>query len=392
MYTGVGTDIDRLWRGYGAFGLAVPVPLPGQPNNVADMKPVGHSYCGSKFGFQQMLADLGFYSGAIDGKIGPGTLGAAEDFATTHGAPWGGPLSNEFCVKLIEVWTASQAQPAADPVTQTPTTTSRQMVTLSKVPRSILRLRPSTVATQQAQTATQPNGNGNGNGGGLLDRIKAWWGSQSTVTKGAVGVGAAGIVGLVIYSFVKKGGAPATATPNPRKRNKEKFIAAQRAKGRSRKQAEAAWRLVRRVEDRAAADLWVRAGEAAPSRQYRKYRKKRYRTNREMSKRARVKTGKIITLKSGKRYGHGKPPKRYYNMGARRQSDYAAPAQYGYPLVFRTASGEIKPQVTRRHIVAAKGKFTKFKSRYPMKLRRQIARNINKASKSYGVGGKVVKP
>lgn len=333
-------------EGYGAYGLDVPVPLPGQPNNVADMKPVGYSYCGSKFGFQQMLADLGFYAGAIDGKIGPGTLGAAEDFATTHGAPWGGPLSNEFCVKLIEVWTASQASPAADPVTQTPTTTtSRQMVTLSKVPRSILRLRPSTVAAQQDQTATQPTTNGNGNGGGLLDRIKAWWGSQSTVTKAAVGVGAAGIVGLVIYSFVKKGGAPATATPNRARPSYRKRGGVQRA-------------AVRRIS----------------------------------GPRAKARRGRIITLPSGSRYGHLKPPKRYYNMGARRQSDYAAPAQYGYPLVFRTASGEIKPQVTRRHIVAAKGKFTKFKSRYPMKLRRQIARNINKASNRFGVGGKVVEP
>jgi hypothetical protein len=261
------------------------------------------------------------------------------------------------------------------------------MVTLSKVPRSILRLRPSTVATQQAQTATQPNGNGNGNGGGLLDRIKAWWGSQSTVTKGAVGVGAAGIVGLVIYSFVKKGGAPATATPNPRRWKKGKFIAAQMAKGRSRKQAEATWRMLQDPDERLRED--VLAAARAPRR---RKRRRRFRTNRAMSKRARVKTGKIITLSSGKRYGHGKPPKRYYGMGARRQSDYAAPAQYGYPLVFRTASGEIKPQVTRRHIVAAKGKFTKFKSRYPMKLRRQIARNINKASNRFGVGGKVVKP
>ncbi len=111
-----------------------------------------------------------------------------------------------------------------------------------------------------------------------------------------------------------------------------------------------------------------------------------------MAKRGRVKTGRIITLKSGKRYGHGKPPKKYWQLGAKRPSDYAAPEQYGYPLVFRTPTGEINQKRTRTHIIAAKAKFARFKRRYPTKLRRQIARNINKASKRFGVGGKVVKP
>ena len=61
-------------------------------------------------------------------------------------------------------------------------------------------------------------------------------------------------------------------------------------------------------------------------------------------KRGRAKTGKITTLKSGKRYGHLKPPKRYWKMGARRPSDYADPEHYKYPLVFRGPRDTLLPQ------------------------------------------------
>ncbi len=322
MYQGVGHI------GYGAFGIAVPTPLPSQPDFAPDMKPVP-PYCGSKFGLQQMLADLGFYAGSIDGDVGPQTLSAARDFAVQHGAPLEGGITAAYCQRLIDVWTAAmQAPPPAAEPAPAPTTgmrvTPQALRVLSR--RIGMPGAPAVTAEQPGIPAPQPTVNGG---------IMGWWNAQSTLTKVAVGVTGAALIGYVLFAVFGKKKRGAAATPN---------------------------------------------------------RRRRYRTNKAMGKRARAKSGKLITLKSGKRYGHTKPPKRYYTMGARRPSDYAAPQQYGYPLVFRTPSGKIKKQTTRRHIIAAKGKFAKFKRRYPMKLRRQIARNINKASKRFGVGGKVVKP
>ncbi len=287
-------------------------------------------YCGSKFGFQQMLADLGYYAGAIDGKIGSGSQTAAVKFAADQGISVGGGITSEFCDKLIKAWVAATA-PEAAPAEPAPAPAPRMRVkpTTDVFQAGARVMRDGQVARQQQAPPSNGPPAVNGNGG-----IKAWWRGASTTTKVAVGVGAAAVIGIIGYAIFggkKKGGElPATAN--------------------------------------------------------------RYRSNKATGARARAKSGRLITLKSGRRYGHQKPPKRYWKMGARRSTDYAAPSQYGYPLVFRSPSGKVNQKRTRTHIIAAKSKFAKNKRRYPMKLRRQIARNINQASNRFGVGGKVVKP
>lgn len=114
--------------------------------------------------------------------------------------------------------------------------------------------------------------------------------------------------------------------------------------------------------------------------------------NKARGKRARAKSGKIITLKSGARFGHETPPKRYWKMGAKRQGDYAWPDGYKYPLVFRGPTGKVNRKKTQAHIRSAQAYFARSKRRYPPKVRRTIARRINVAKRQYGVGGKVVKP
>jgi hypothetical protein len=344
-----GATPARTWAGgygaFGAFGLVVPTPLPGNPSYAPNMKAQGYSYCGSKFGMQQMLQDLGYYTGTIDGKVGTGTIAAMKAFGNAHGVPITGSLSNAWCQKLMDVWQAKMQPPAAPAPAPVPPPPAGR-------PNGQPPSNGGPVATPgNGNGVTSAPGNGNGvtpvaPGAGPIDKAKAWWNEQSTGVKAAIGIGGVAIVGLIIYALV---GGKKKATPNRR---------------RYRRNRKAPKRL-------------TTAQQTALS--------------RIRGKRARAKTGKIKTLKSGKRYGHLKPPKRYYKMGAKRPSDYADPEHYKYPLVFRGPSGKVNTKRTKAHIRAAQSYFAKHKRKYPMGTRRKIASRINKAKKQYGVGGKVVK-
>lgn len=119
-------------------------------------------------------------------------------------------------------------------------------------------------------------------------------------------------------------------------------------------------------------------------------RKRRVSTQRRRArvsgKRARAPKGKIITIKGKRRFGHKLPPKKYWTMGARAKRDYAWPEGYKYPLVFRGPKGKVNVKKTKRHIASAKAYFKKSKHFYPPKVRRIIAKNINRASKRFNVG------
>jgi hypothetical protein len=85
------------------------------------------------------------------------------------------------------------------------------------------------------------------------------------------------------------------------------------------------------------------------------------------------KTSTGIPLVRGRRWGHASPPKRYRKLGATRPSDYAYPARFMYPIH------------DRQRVVAAKGYFAKHKRSYPKPIRDQIAGNINKAARRFGL-------
>jgi hypothetical protein len=118
----------------------------------------------------------------------------------------------------------------------------------------------------------------------------------------------------------------------------------------------------------------------------------KYTSNRPRGLRAKARKGQILVLADGSSFGHRTPPKRYWKAGAKRQSDYAWPEGYKYPLVFRQKPGKVNLKKTRTHIRAAETYFERSKDQYPPKVRRTIARNINKAKKRYGVGGLAVSP
>jgi hypothetical protein len=66
-------------------------------------------------------------------------------------------------------------------------------------------------------------------------------------------------------------------------------------------------------------------------------------------------------------------PKKYRATGATQRRHYALPSGYSYPIH------------DRKHVIRAKGRFTQHKWRYSMDVRRTIAQNINKAAKRFGL-------
>lgn len=80
-----------------------------------------------------------------------------------------------------------------------------------------------------------------------------------------------------------------------------------------------------------------------------------------------------VPIVRGKRWGRASIPKRYRKLGATSRKDFAYPDRYMYLIV------------DRDHTIAAKGRFTQHKADYPMAVRRIIARNLNKASRKFGL-------
>ena len=173
---------------------------------------------------------------------------------------------------------------------------------------------------------------------GYLASVKSWWKARSQVEKGAIVFGGAALTGLLVYAMVG-GGQAAAMTPNLSSSERKRISS---AKPGSR----------------------VKVGSKT------------------------YKVGRPITLRDGSRFGHKVPPKKYREQGARQPSDYAWPMGYKYPLVFRTSDGKVKLGTTRKRIRVASSYYAQHKSRYPKRVRQQIAKNINRAKKRYGIGGK----
>jgi hypothetical protein len=79
------------------------------------------------------------------------------------------------------------------------------------------------------------------------------------------------------------------------------------------------------------------------------------------------------------------PPKKYRQKGATARSDYAFPECWMYPIRFR-AGRKVRVRLTKKHIRVAAGRFGKHSRRYPIAVRRRIAKNIQKAKARYGIG------
>jgi hypothetical protein len=68
-------------------------------------------WCGGIKPLQQMLSDLGYYAGRIDGSVGTGTTSAIVAAQKAFGVPTGA-ISKNFCEALADAWNAKMAAPA----------------------------------------------------------------------------------------------------------------------------------------------------------------------------------------------------------------------------------------------------------------------------------------
>jgi hypothetical protein len=101
--------------------------------------------------------------------------------------------------------------------------------------------------------------------------------------------------------------------------------------------------------------------------------------------RARRRRVRRVPIVKGRRWGRASAPAKYRRLGAKRASDYAYPSRYMYPVVFRRSDGSVNATRSRRHVSSGKGYFTKHKRHYPVGVRRQIARNLNRAARRFGL-------
>ncbi len=182
------------------MGLDVPTPLPGNPGNISKVGPTGYNYCGSKYGMQQMLSNLGYYGGAIDGSIGPASQAAMKRFGSASGAP--DITSNAFCQALIAAWTKKTSGGAGW--------------------MSHLRVVDAETGGSSVHQTTSSSG------GGADPRTASWWEKLSTTQK-VVGGGIAAVFGLAVFSYFakkKKGGYKANLRSAPVRRSKKKWAQA----------------------------------------------------------------------------------------------------------------------------------------------------------------------
>jgi peptidoglycan hydrolase-like protein with peptidoglycan-binding domain len=101
-----------LW---GTFaGLGVDVPLIGKDNSRLLLHPDARpGDCSSVQGVQQMLKDLGFDPGPVDGNFNPQTFDALKTFATVYGVRMhpSNPYPTEtICQNLVNAWLGQQAK------------------------------------------------------------------------------------------------------------------------------------------------------------------------------------------------------------------------------------------------------------------------------------------
>ncbi len=215
------------------FGMDVPYVDKWARHETANVQAKSPD-CGSAKATQQMLNDLGYAAGAVDGVFGSGTFGALGRFAKDHGIAYGGTYPNaNLCSALMLAWNthqtaASSVTPAganvvaqaaaaaaqAAPVVIATYTASLGAGTQPKVePEAAPAAQPSTAMTT---TGTAPLG--------FVDKMKAWW-TGANNTKKAMVVGGIGLAIVLVAAMSLR----APLRPVPMKANRKTVSRRRRA-------------------------------------------------------------------------------------------------------------------------------------------------------------------
>lgn len=181
------------------FGLGLDVPYVKFGTAHGTGTPTTALYCGDPFALQQMLTDLGFYSGMIDGNVGSESLAAVSKFADATGALYtkGTLPQGATCTALMAAWSALHA-PAAP---ATPAVRAPLHVTAAMLPGLMLNV--------GGKTFTVPSGADDKIKGAASPAAVAAptsWGLYAAIGGGVL------LVGAVAYALTRK----KTATANRR--------------------------------------------------------------------------------------------------------------------------------------------------------------------------------
>lgn len=108
--------------GYGAFGLDVPYVDPQGKPQVATFdpsQPTGCSPTGNLHASQQMLKDLGYFSGPVDGVPSPALANAITAFAVASKLSLSASSDVDVCTALMTAWQAKVAANQAESTQKT---------------------------------------------------------------------------------------------------------------------------------------------------------------------------------------------------------------------------------------------------------------------------------
>ena len=204
--------------GYPGFGLDVPWAdvngHAGTANIVADKSGTCGGTASSAKGVQQILMDLGYPAGGVDGTFGKNTFAAMKAFANEHGVSYtqGSMPKADICAALATAW--QQYKSGANPVDIVGAAQAAAAAATAAAQAAAAGARPAGGSTVPATTGSAtPTPSTQAAAAGPLDKAKAWWAGQTKTTQYAImGGGAVVLLGGLLLLTMGGGKAPATAT------------------------------------------------------------------------------------------------------------------------------------------------------------------------------------
>jgi peptidoglycan hydrolase-like protein with peptidoglycan-binding domain len=162
----------------------------GQPPGYTGSPP----YCGNPTVAQQMLYDLGYYAGPMDGDFGTNSLQAMSQFKREEGLG-SGYVTRSDCERLAKRWNekmGSTPAPRELPSTETGILSAEfRRLARQRVRAPVVDERDTTNGGMTYDTAAAD--------AGIVERASEWWGEQGTMTKAAIIGGGVAVVGGSLF-------------------------------------------------------------------------------------------------------------------------------------------------------------------------------------------------
>lgn len=183
------------------YGFGLDVPYIKKGTTIAKIgKAVADNSgrCGDAYALQEMLKDLGYYKGDIDGQLGSQSIAAWQSFCKDYGVSTSGATfpQKTQCQAIMDSWEASQSPgtPESPPPLPGGSSASQQPVNVTVTPKP------------KAKSSSKSG-------------MAKFWEDRSTAEKAAlIGGGLFAVAGTLFALMHKSSSSAATATANRRSR------------------------------------------------------------------------------------------------------------------------------------------------------------------------------